>query len=159
MVAKGATLTVTWPEGTLALELGAGEAPKWAEKIRNPPSRLDKLGVKAESTVAIVGKLETTFVDEVAQRAARVERKAPARPVNLLFLAAETRADLERLDRLQTMIVPDGAIWVVRRKGSATITERDVLGMGKAAGLVDIKVVAFSDTHTAAKLVIPVSRR
>ncbi|MEA2696984.1 MAG: hypothetical protein QOI66_1255 [Myxococcales bacterium] len=159
IAAKGTTLTVTWPEGTLALELGADAAPKWAEKIRNPPSRLDKLGVKAESTVAIVGKLESPFVDEVTARAARVERKPPAHPVNLLFLAAETRGDLERLDQLQKMIVPDGAIWVVRRKGSATITESDVLRMGKASGLVDTKVVAFSDTHTAEKLVIPVSRR
>jgi hypothetical protein len=159
LAAKGATLTVTWPEGTLALELGTDAAPKWAERIRNPPSRLDKLGVKAESTVAIVGKLEAPFVDEVTARAARVERKMPARPVNLLFYAAETRGDLERLEQLQKMIVPDGAIWVVRRKGSTTITETDVLRLGKAFGLVDTKVVAFSDTHTAAKLVIPVSRR
>jgi hypothetical protein len=30
---------------------------------------------------------------------------------------------------------------------------------GKSAGLVDVKVVRFSRTHTAEKFVIPVTRR
>jgi hypothetical protein len=30
---------------------------------------------------------------------------------------------------------------------------------GKLAGLVDVKVARFSDTHTAEKFVIPVARR
>ncbi|HEY2900385.1 MAG TPA: DUF3052 domain-containing protein, partial [Polyangia bacterium] len=71
---KGQTLAVTWPEGTLALELGAVQAPKWAEKIRHPPSRLDKLGVKAASTVAVIGNFAADFLDEVRARAARVDR-------------------------------------------------------------------------------------
>ena len=37
--------------------------------------------------------------------------------------------------------------------------QADVLNAGKAAGLVDVKVVRFSETHTAEKLVIPVARR
>jgi hypothetical protein len=35
----------------------------------------------------------------------------------------------------------------------------DVLDVGKEAGLVDTKVVSFSQTHTAHKLVIPLDRR
>jgi hypothetical protein len=53
----------------------------------------------------------------------------------------------------------DGAIWVIRPKGVKTITEADVMTAGKAAGLVDTKVVRFSDSHTAEKLVIPLARR
>ncbi len=30
---------------------------------------------------------------------------------------------------------------------------------GKAAGLVDVKVVSFSPTHTAEKFVIPIAKR
>ena len=33
------------------------------------------------------------------------------------------------------------------------------MAAGKAAGLVDVKVVKFSETHTAEKFVIPVARR
>jgi hypothetical protein len=54
---------------------------------------------------------------------------------------------------------PAGALWVVRPKGRREITESDVMAAGKAAGLVDVKVVSFSDTHTAEKFVIPVAQR
>ncbi|MFL6248779.1 MAG: hypothetical protein ACJ74H_22330 [Thermoanaerobaculia bacterium] len=33
------------------------------------------------------------------------------------------------------------------------------IAAGKAAGLVDVKVVRFSDTHTAEKFVIPLKSR
>ncbi len=52
-----------------------------------------------------------------------------------------------------------GAIWVVRPKGVATISEKDVMSEARAAGLVDVKVVKLSETHTAEKLVIPKASR
>mgnify|MGYP006170174075 CR=1 FL=1 len=42
---------------------------------------------------------------------------------------------------------------------NASVVEADVMAAGKAAGLVDVKVVRFSATHTAEKLVIPVTKR
>lgn len=165
-----AGLTVVWPEGTLVLALGE-EAAKWAERIRHPPSRLDKLGVKADSTVALVGDHASdelrAFAAEVAARGARIapddgagaRATARAPSIDILFLAAESRADLDHLAALKRRIQPAGAIWVLRPKGSAAITERDVLAAGKAAGLVDVKVAAFSPTRSAAKLVIPVAKR
>jgi len=50
-------------------------------------------------------------------------------------------------------------LWVVYPKGRKEITEGDVLGAGRKAGLKDVKVVGFSLTHTALKFVIPVERR
>ena len=43
--AQTGTLILECPDGRLALRIGAG-AEKWAEKIRNPRSRVDKLGIK-----------------------------------------------------------------------------------------------------------------
>ena len=57
------------------------------------------------------------------------------------------------------MLRPDGAVWVVAPRGSAVVREADVLAAGKVAGLVDVKVVRFSEMHTAHRFVIPVSRR
>jgi hypothetical protein len=58
------------------------------------------------------------------------------------------------------MLKSDGAIWVVHRKGKdATLKDIDVFAAAKRVGLVDTKVVAFSTTHTAEKLVIPVKDR
>ena len=54
---------------------------------------------------------------------------------------------------------PNGALWVIRPKGRPEISERAVMDAGKAAGLVDVKVVSFSETHTAEKFVIPLAAR
>ncbi len=51
------------------------------------------------------------------------------------------------------------ALWVVYPKGMKHITENDVLAAGRKCGLKDVKVVAFSVTHTALKFVIPVAKR
>ena len=53
----------------------------------------------------------------------------------------------------------DGGIWVVSPKGDPTIRDVDVMAAAKAAGLVDVKVARWSDTHTALKLVIPKALR
>jgi hypothetical protein len=44
-------------------------------------------------------------------------------------------------------------------KPEAKIKDVDVIAAAKAAGLVDNKVVSFSETHTALRLVIPVDQR
>ena len=52
--------------------------------------------------------------------------------------------------------MPNGAIWVVSRKGkAATIRDVDVIAAAKAAALVDNKVASFDDTRTSLRLVIP----
>jgi hypothetical protein len=156
--AAGDRLVVRWTGDTLTLHLGAAAA-RWADKIRNPPSRLDKLGVKPTSRAAVVGRLDDDFLGELTARAGDVVRGVPRARVDLLFYAANAGPDLDRLADLTARIQPDGAIWVVRPKGQAAITEGQVMAAGKAAGLVDVKVAAFSATHSAQKFVIPVSRR
>ena len=54
---------------------------------------------------------------------------------------------------------PNGALWIIRPKGRPEISERSTMAAGKAAGLVDVKVVGFSATHTAEKFVIPLAAR
>jgi len=155
----GDRLVIRFGDRQLALELGPAEAQRWGLKIRNPPSRLDKLGVKPTSRVAVLGRLDDDFLAELAARAAAVARGAPRTAVDILFYAARARADLGRLGELRARIAPDGAVWVVRPKGQAAVTESDVMQAGKDAGLVDVKVAAFSPTHTAHKFVIPVGER
>jgi hypothetical protein len=155
------TLAVCWPGGTLTLELGS-VAARWADKIRTPPSRLDKLGVKANSRVALVGRFtfDDTFVTELGARTASVRVGAARTLVDLLFFAPTTRVDLDRIATLARRLQPAGALWIVRTKGKDTpVTETDTRSAGLAAGLVDVKVAAFSATHTAEKFVIPVARR
>ena len=157
----GDTLTLRWRGGTLALELGAA-AQKWAEKIRSPPSRLTKLGVKPGSRVALVGDFgfDAAFESELAEGGANDAAVTSRTPVDVLFYAPTTRAALARIAALSKRLDPAGALWIVRPKGKDTpVPEADTRKAGLAAGLVEVKVAAFSATHTAEKFVIPVARR
>jgi hypothetical protein len=155
--ANAGALRVTFPDGTAVFAIG-GAAPKWAAKILNPPSRVDKLGVKPSHLVLVLGVDDDQFTRELADRGARVATKAAAQ-ADIIFYAAPTRAALDKLVPLQKHLKRDGAIWVIRPKGVTGISEADVMKAGKAAGLVDVKVARFSDTHTAEKFVIPIRDR
>jgi hypothetical protein len=155
--AKEGVLHVAWLSGVASFELGPS-AVKWADRIRNPPSRIDKLGVKPGQLVLFVGIRDATLREEVETRGATVLARG-IEPVDAVFVAANERGDLERLGTVQKFVKRDGAIWVIRPKGSPNISESDVMSAGKRVGLVDVKVVRFSDTHTAEKFVIPVRKR
>ncbi len=157
--ARGGKLTMRFPEGTASFELGP-LAEKWAEKIKNPKPLLDKLGVKPESKVVVLGVRDDGFLKQLKARLARPAATRHAAGADIIFfLAAESREELKQLARVKKSLQPAGAIWVVRPKGTPSIKESDVIAAGRAAGLVDVKVAAFSPTHTAEKLVIPVAKR
>jgi hypothetical protein len=159
VVARRGTLEVQGPDGDVRFELG-DQAAAWASRIKNPPGRLDKLGVKPGMRVSIVGTLDPAFLTELRARVEDVSLGRPRSASDLVFLAADSLLDLKRLAVLSRSLQPAGALWVVRAKGAgARVTESAVMAAGKAAGLVDTKVVAFSATHTAERLVIPIARR
>jgi hypothetical protein len=155
--AKDGVLHIAWLSGVASFELGP-DAVKWADRIRNPPTRIDKLDVKPGQLVLFVGIRDSTLREEIETRGAMVLAR-PIQPVDAIFVAANERADLRRLATVQNFLKRDGAIWVIRPKGSPTISENEVMAAGKDVGLVDVKVVRFSETHTAEKFVIPVSKR
>jgi hypothetical protein len=154
---KGA-LTVKTPEGVLSLQLGPS-AEKWADKITNPPSRLQKLGAKPGWRVSVLGVDDQDFLRELEKAVGFVSIGRVARENDAIFFGATKTAQLKRLDALKDAIKPNGAIWIVRPKGRPEIREAEVMAAGKTAGLVDVKVVSFSPTHTAEKFVIPVAKR
>jgi hypothetical protein len=155
--AEDGVLHLRWNEGDVRIHVGK-DAAKWAEKIRNPKSVLDKLGIKSAQKISVLGEVDGHFIEELQARGADVSRKA-RRQSDVIFLAATRREDLQRLDELRGSLAPAGAIWVLRPKGNPAISESDVMAAGKAAGLVDVKVVRFSATHPAEKLVIPLHER
>ena len=146
--------------GSLIVPLGA-RAELWAARIKNPPGRLDKLGVKPGMKVAVWGDIEPAALDEMRARTG-VELVAgkPRGGEALVFIAVDHRSDLARITLASERMAPDGAVWVIRRKGKeARVSEGESMAAGRAAGLYDTKVVAFSATHTAERYVIPVAHR
>lgn len=141
-----------------SIDLGA-QADKWAEKIRNPKTVVQKLGVKAGQVVSLVSLDDKAFVADLEKAGATISIGRAKKNSDAIFYGIATRADLVKLEKLRESLASNGALWVIRPKGVKEVTEMDVMNAGKAAGLVDVKVVRFSDTHTAEKLVIPLAKR
>ena len=156
-VATEGVLTLRFGRKTAVLELGP-DAAKWARRISNPPTRLDKLGAKPGMTALVSGTCHDDLVSELKTRGVSVSARAK-QPVDLIFYGAESRNALDRLPAFRGMLKPAGALWVIRPKGSKLISEAEVMAAGKRAGLVDVKVASFSETHTAEKFVIRLSDR
>ena len=78
---------------------------------------------------------------------------------DIVFYGAERRDLLDRVVELKRWLKPNGALWVIRPKGSAGDHRiRSHERRANRAGLVDVKVVSFSPTHTAEKFVDPAQR-
>lgn len=133
--------------------------PRTPERVYTRPL-VDKLGVKPGARVAIIDIPDRALRTLLAERTDDVTEGEPALDTDLVFLGADSIDQLGRLPALRNRLRPDGAIWVVSRKGrAATLRDVDVIDAGIAVGLVDNKVVSFSATHTASRLVIPLRLR
>jgi hypothetical protein len=121
--------------------------------------RLDKLGVKPEMRVALVGLDDPAFVRELRGRTKAIETGRPKRGTEMILFAIENDAPLARLTALREAIAPDGAIWMLWPKAQKHITEGMIRDAALRQGLVDIKVMAFSERLSGLKLVIPRAQR
>ena len=158
--ADGDALIIVFGGRSAAFAIGADTAGKWAKRITSPPSRADKLGVKPGMRIALVGMEDAALVEDIDAKGALLETSARSKGLDMIFFAAKAPRDLSRLGSIAGRLEPAGAIWLIRAKGrGAPISERDSMAAGKEAGLVDVKVVSYSDTHSAEKYVIPVARR
>ena len=154
-------LAVTFGGEVAVFEIGP-VAERWAARIRNPRTRIDKLGVKPGAEVVVLGVEDPDFLAELRARTPNVTFAPPETPAaaDVVFVHIALAEGLARLGELEGRIARDGAIWVVSPKGAgAAVKDTDVMAAAKTAGLVDTKVVGFSPTHTALKLVIPRARR
>jgi hypothetical protein len=157
--ARDGWLSLTFGGGRIAELQLESAATKWADRINHPPSRLQKLGVKPDMVVIVLKVADAEFLDDIRRQGARVSKTSAPRVADLVFYGATRRDALTQLRALSARIKTNGAIWVIRPRGNPNITETDVMTAGKRAGLVDVKVVSFSPTHTAEKFVIPVAKR
>jgi len=144
--------------GLLLLELGP-KADTWAEKIKNPKGLVEKLGVDAEKKVCIIGKLDADLRADLEATGAKIAKSARGKDFDMLFIAASSKKDLEKLAAQRAMIKDDGAIWIVYPKGNEKLTEREVLTAGRTLQLTDNKQVKVSEELTSVRFVIPVAQR
>jgi hypothetical protein len=129
------------------------------ERIYTTPL-LDKLGIRPGMRVAILDVEDPDIRPLIAERTTDLTEGWPEPETDIVLFGAESLDQLGALEALATRIRPNGGIWIVSRKGRArTIRDVDMIDAAKSAGLVDNKIAAFSATHTAMRVVIPVARR
>ncbi len=122
-------------------------------------TRMQKLGVKPDWRVSVVAVGDPEFVTELRGAVQHVSIGRVVAESDAIFFGASDAKELVRLATLKRSMKQNGALWVIRPKGRKEISERAVMDAGKAAGLVDVKVISFSPTHTGEKFVIPVAQR
>lgn len=155
----GDALVVKTDDQEARFEIGAPIAERWLRLIKEPKSLFEKLEVGPLSRIAVVDVRDSLFLTALRERTASVAEGRVPEGAPVVFFGAETKDALRRVQLLRARMIDTGVLWIVRPKGVKTITEADVFEAAKANALVDTKVVAFSKTHTAHKLVIPVELR
>lgn len=122
-------------------------------------SRTEKLGIKPGLRVAVMGLKEPGFVEELKEAGGSVAARSAPGPFDMIVLRLDATSDLPLLLDAKKRIVPNGMIWAVWPKGRKEFREDDIRHFGPQAGLVDVKVMAFSDVLSGLKLVIPLALR
>ena len=122
-------------------------------------SRTEKLGVKPGTRIAIVGLTDAGFVAEVKAAGGKVTTRPGAGPYDMMIVRLDSSADLPSLAAAKERIVPNGMIWAIWPKGRKEFREDDIRHFGPRAGLVDVKVMSFSDELSGLKLLIPLAQR
>ena len=156
---RDGSLHVTHAEGVAVLALGESTAAKWAQKIVSPRTLADKLGVKSGMVVTVIDVSDEAILGDIAARGASVVRGKVAKGAAMVLWRIEKASALKKLPAMVGRLAMDGAIWVVHPRGNADVADTVIFAAARAAGLTYTKVVRFSDTDTAEKLVIPVGSR
>jgi hypothetical protein len=156
--ARDGELRLVYPQGTAVFELGP-QAEKWAAKILKPKTLIDKLGVKPGYQLRVEGIDDQSFLSQLTERVGELASRRFNTELDLVFIGMAAKGELKRLKQLQRKIKRNGAIWVVWLKDKPQLKESDIRAAALEAGLVDVKVVKFSESQSALKLVIPVERR
>ncbi|HEY3675561.1 MAG TPA: hypothetical protein VGK84_06175 [Candidatus Tumulicola sp.] len=120
----------------------------------------EKLGVRAEHRVALVGKHDDGFVRELDVRLAKGASPRLRARYDIIFLKIDRVGDLASIEVAATHLEMTGVLWIFHPKGrDADPKDVAVRAASFAAGLVGNKISAYSETHTATRYVIPVANR
>lgn len=116
----------------------------------------------AACTIASDGKSGSHNKDD--NKGGKKENKSEKAPLDFAMVFSKSQSDLKQeFRRLARLLAPAGMLWVSWPKKSSGVAsdlaENDVREIGLAAGLVDIKVCAVTETWSGLKFVRRVQDR
>lgn len=121
---------------------------------------IQKLGLKPGHQLLFDGIGRSDPIREQARElGAVVKRKLAQGNLDVvLFRADQAETLLQRFEEYKQAIKPMGMIWALWPKGGA-LRRDEIREVGIAAGLVDIKVLSYSEQLSGLKFVVPVVNR
>ena len=122
-------------------------------------TRTEKLGVKPGTRIAVIGLKDAAFAGELKAAGGKVASRLGTGPYDMIVVRLSGALDLPSLIDAKERIVVNGMIWAIWPKGRKEFREDDIRHFGPQAGLVDVKVMSFSDELSGLKLVIPLALR
>jgi hypothetical protein len=131
---------------------------RWAERIRSPKGRLDKLGIFKGTIVHVRGAAEPELLRELRDRGAELRTKLTA-AVEVVVFFVPSQAALMALDAIRHATSDTVAIWAVWKKGQKELGEDHVRTAARSRDLVDVKVAKVSDVYSGLKLVVRRDKR
>lgn len=144
-------------EGSLAITTKDGEryvfdlgkhAAAWAELMKERPGILVLFGVTDEMKVDALGLPD----DELTEALANLPRATG--PLDLYFVPAEHKRDLEQLGAHAKRLRPGGGLWVVFPTGPRGLAPVDVAQAARAQGLAPGGGIILQRDREALKLVV-----
>jgi len=123
-------------------------------------SLIDKLGIAHGQRIAVVNVTNDALLDALTQAAGTAPAKSLRGNYDQIFLQIDSERDLPRIEKARGHLNPDGALWIFHPKGkNSAVKDARVREVYLGCGLVDNKTSAYTETHTATRCVIPLSRR
>ena len=102
---RAGAVTVTAPTATITLTLGEPAAARWEKKLGEPPKRLvDKLDVKPEAAVLLIGTHDDALCEQLAERTSRLSRAIGAKNRDVVFVDVSRAVDMTRIVRANSAI-------------------------------------------------------
>jgi hypothetical protein len=154
--AENGWLVIRTTAESIAIELGDA-ADDWLQRIRNPRSRIEKLGVTPGMQIAILGCDDDAIVAEISHASGERPFARLRKGLDLVLLFAPDVSHLARLASIEPKLNDRGAVWVQWPKGRRDFGHEEVAAAGDA-GLVQSKSMGFSDRYTGLRLIRPAIR-
>jgi hypothetical protein len=131
--------------------------PTKPKDVGSGKPRKDKLGVKANQRVHLVGTHDATVTKDVKALGASITDDV--RDADWIFWSLTSPADLARMNSLRASMRDDASIWAVWPKGRPELKEDHIRDHALHIDLVDVKVMSWSDTLSGLKIVVRKSAR
>jgi len=154
---KGLRAKAGWVEFRIASEAIAikvgDKAGAWVEAIKNPRTRIQKLGVEHGMKVCVIGKADAEGLAELKAAIGSAPARRVSKGADVVLLFAAKTDELDRLPIIEASLGERGAVWVLWPKGRTDFSHDDVVTAATAAGLSQTKSMGYSETLTGLRLV------